>query len=467
MTQVGEGIFAGIFGDDDTAKSDENWVDLVYVDSNDKPVGGARYVVLDANDNELASGKLDNNGFAHVALPPDVAVIRYYFEDDPKKYEIDKEYQPVPNPHYEEQGFWATVDLKMEETGRAIKDAAFWTWGVLQGDFNENPTIGQIIARMGLTVIPVVDQIADLEDIVAALKKLIFDGRVNDAGVWFDLVITLMGCIPEIGSVLKAIAKALKVEAKAMDIFKLVRKLNWAGSGNVVRFLKKLSKDLPQYAKQVTDLAKNIFDAIEKRLCALKEYVTDGIGVSIDQMVSVVREAKKLAPKCVQEVFDFVKKKLDEVLQSATHRIRSGGTKRKHKYVQEKEPWSSSALVEGGGLAAHEKKGGHLLDKHVGKTNDYLRDRLVKEPDRTVVSTFTERAEAERAASKVLDDNADKIDDWLKSGSKNKKAFKTSFEGGRVLKRGDDAVKTGKEAILVLKPDGKGGFFILTGYPGL
>ncbi len=37
----------------------------------------------------------------------------------------------------------------------------------------------------------------------------------------------------------------------------------------------------------------------------------------------------------------------------------------------------STSLVPGGGLAAaHEAKGGHLIDRHIGKTDEELLQRL-------------------------------------------------------------------------------------------
>jgi len=55
----------------------------------------------------------------------------------------------------------------------------------------------------------------------------------------------------------------------------------------------------------------------------------------------------------------------------------------------------SSRLVPGGGLAAHEAQDGHLLLKHVGKTEAELSARLVAEPHISAASTFVTRAEAE------------------------------------------------------------------------
>ena len=71
-------------------------------------------------------------------------------------------------------------------------------------------------------------------------------------------------------------------------------------------------------------------------------------------------------------------------------------------------------------LDMHEAKagsaiGGHTLRKHVGKSEAWLRERLVREPKRTFVSSFASRQAAEEAISKVMQDNTVRIAGWAKS----------------------------------------------------
>lgn len=76
-------------------------------------------------------------------------------------------------------------------------------------------------------------------------------------------------------------------------------------------------------------------------------------------------------------------------------------------------------LVPGGGLMAHEGlEGGHTLAKHVGKSEEFLRNRLATEPDLDTASTFFNREAAENALSEVLEANAREIQRWLAHGPK-------------------------------------------------
>jgi hypothetical protein len=71
-------------------------------------------------------------------------------------------------------------------------------------------------------------------------------------------------------------------------------------------------------------------------------------------------------------------------------------------------------LVPGGGLLAHEGiDGAHTLAKHVGKSEEFLHNRLATEPHIRGASTFYDRQTAENAISSLLRQNQRKVDRWL------------------------------------------------------
>lgn len=73
-------------------------------------------------------------------------------------------------------------------------------------------------------------------------------------------------------------------------------------------------------------------------------------------------------------------------------------------------------LVPGGGLAAHEAAGGHTLAKHVGKSEEFLRNRLATEPKLKAASTFYNRQVAEEAISSLISANRRNVNRWLARG---------------------------------------------------
>lgn len=108
------------------------------------------------------------------------------------------------------------------------------------------------------------------------------------------------------------------------------------------------------------------------------------------------------------------------------------------------------------------------MKKHVGRTDQQLKDRLKNEPNVPTASTFPDRATAESAVSKVIDDNQSKISDFLK-GKDNQIVVieKASEPVGTSWKRGAKAAVPGTEIYLIIRKDKKmpTGYRIHTGYP--
>jgi len=118
----------------------------------------------------------------------------------------------------------------------------------------------------------------------------------------------------------------------------------------------------------------------------------------------------------------------------------------------------------GGDLDRHEDSGGHLIKKHVGKTEADLRARLAEDPDPKAVSTFLSREEAQAAVSSVLRAKGAEVTAWL-GGTKKALILEGPFKGGLVLKRGAAACVEGTGVRIVLRRDHAGGWFIVSGYP--
>ena len=129
----------------------------------------------------------------------------------------------------------------------------------------------------------------------------------------------------------------------------------------------------------------------------------------------------------------------------------------------------ASRLVPGGGLAAHEAAGGHLLARHVGLTDGQLAARLAAEETIPAASSFSSRAVAEQAASEAIDANRAVIASWLKNDPHWKLELDYVAHGlvGQVLLRGaSKAVETYRIQLFLVK-DARFelGWRILTGFP--
>lgn len=87
-------------------------------------------------------------------------------------------------------------------------------------------------------------------------------------------------------------------------------------------------------------------------------------------------------------------------------------------------------------MAAHEIKGGHLIERHVGKTDKELLERINKNPKITGSSTFKDRATAEKIVNNVLNDtnNKEVIQSWL-DNPKSKSTLVLTYQGTEVIGR--------------------------------
>lgn len=121
-------------------------------------------------------------------------------------------------------------------------------------------------------------------------------------------------------------------------------------------------------------------------------------------------------------------------------------------------------------LSQDESAGGHTLRKHVGRTNDQLRERLRHERNISAASTWTDRDTAEHAVGIALEQNRAKIERWLnrEGGHPN---LVIDYDGepshplGRSLRRGADQPEPCAQATIVLRWTGPNDYYVLTSYP--
>jgi Bacterial CdiA-CT RNAse A domain len=122
-------------------------------------------------------------------------------------------------------------------------------------------------------------------------------------------------------------------------------------------------------------------------------------------------------------------------------------------------------------LAADERRGGHTLARHVGRTDDQLRQRLRDQPDISAASTYTDLETAEVVVAHVLGTSADRVASWTsRRGARANLALRVAnLRGppiGRVLERGSRTPRPADDALVVLKwVERTHDFFVLTSYP--
>ena len=121
-------------------------------------------------------------------------------------------------------------------------------------------------------------------------------------------------------------------------------------------------------------------------------------------------------------------------------------------------------------LDAAEQLGGHTLARHVGRTDDDLRQRLRREPDISAASSYTDRQTAERVIGATLQQLRPRVDSWLaRSGSRPNLALEYAGTPGEIvgrsLRRGDARTRPCAGALVVLRWHPRVNYYVLTSYP--
>jgi hypothetical protein len=133
---------------------------------------------------------------------------------------------------------------------------------------------------------------------------------------------------------------------------------------------------------------------------------------------------------------------------------------------------TSATVADRYDLERDEHRGGHTLSRHVGRSDADLRERLRREREISAASTYTDRAIAERAVAQALAKNRARVDQWLaREGPRPNLALDYHAAGGETIgrsltRRGRQAIDC-SNALVVLRWDGRRGFYVLTSYPEL
>ena len=121
-------------------------------------------------------------------------------------------------------------------------------------------------------------------------------------------------------------------------------------------------------------------------------------------------------------------------------------------------------------LAHDEGLGGHTISRHVGRSDDQLRERLKRESGITAASTYTDQSTAERVVAETLNREQRRVDAWA-ARQGNRPNLALDYRGtsdrviGRSMRRGRSSPDECVDAVVVLRSLRDGRFIVLTSYP--
>jgi hypothetical protein len=120
-------------------------------------------------------------------------------------------------------------------------------------------------------------------------------------------------------------------------------------------------------------------------------------------------------------------------------------------------------------LSEDEARGGHTLARHVGRTDDQLRERLRRERNISAASTYTDRVTAEETIAAAVDGAQSKVTRWdARSGRRPNLVldYTSASPVGRTLARGDRVSAPCARVVVVLRWDDRHDrSYVLTSYP--
>jgi len=122
-------------------------------------------------------------------------------------------------------------------------------------------------------------------------------------------------------------------------------------------------------------------------------------------------------------------------------------------------------------LLRDEKRGGHTLSRHVGKSDAQLRERLRREHRLSAASTWTDRETAEEVVGAAIRANRERIERWTsREGSRANLVLDWPGDGrrviGRSLRRGAKDAVPCTRAVVVLRWNVDAEiYYVLTSYP--
>jgi Bacterial CdiA-CT RNAse A domain len=138
--------------------------------------------------------------------------------------------------------------------------------------------------------------------------------------------------------------------------------------------------------------------------------------------------------------------------------------------VEETPPSGRNVPPAAGGrydLERDEQRGGHTLDRHVGRTDEELRERLRRERI-SAASTWTDRETAEATIGEALRAEHGRVESWMRRGVPRANLalhYDARRTIGRSLRRGEDQPVDVSSAVIVLRAEGPDSFYVLTAYP--
>ncbi len=240
----------------------------------------------------------------------------------------------------------------LDDTKKVIQNVGETVLGALAGEFNNDPSVTQIIIDGIISLIPILDQIADGRDIAAHIYFMTTKGEYNKIERWIGLAFSLIGCVPELGTVIKSASKFLfrgtaKVLPHLKELLQLIGKI--LPNGTINSFSSFLSQNWHKYVQQGITKWQEILNQLYRTVNLIPGILLQ----KKNQVLNKLKEIQGLSGTMLKSAFDKIKAKISKVLDDIASKLNINSSASKKGQLnqqgrQTEQPTSRAYRVQGG-----------------------------------------------------------------------------------------------------------------------
>ncbi|GGC25394.1 hypothetical protein [Pseudoduganella buxea] len=256
-------------------------------------------------------------------------------------------------------------------------DVGSWTWGTVQGAFNEKASLSQIIVDAVIGMIPLVGDATAVRDLIAVVIGMVDDEeKRNSTWQWVFLIVLLFALIPVIGGVIKGAGRiilkialeaehltpAMKIGHNADGANEIIDFLNRIGQKNAQKWM--LALRIADHKTMLLEKFGYLMGTLDKTLAAAGSRLGDSFP-SLTTRIKTLRGGIADVRKKGTEMIPIAVKELDQKLREIQAYIRSGGETASRVTLHEVATGQrvttltqERRLIEQGALPARSTRGG-------------------------------------------------------------------------------------------------------------
>ena len=241
-------------------------------------------------------------------------------------------------------------------------DVGSWTWGTVQGAFNEKASITQIIVDAVIGMIPLVGDATAVRDLIAVIIGLADDEeKRKSTWQWVLLVVLLFALIPVIGGVVKGVGRIIvKVAQEAAHLAGAAKAAHLlAGAKEVIEFLNRigvknaekwlLSLRVGDHLNALTLKFAHLMVTLDKILVKARNKVAS-LAPSLAKRIDSLREGFAKVREKGKEIQAYIRSGGETTSRVALHEVATG-----ERVVTRAE---ERRLIEDGVLPTRNSRGG-------------------------------------------------------------------------------------------------------------